>query len=306
MKLPPALAAIVEKHASEIDGRRNALTSVEPIGGGCINQAARLHFTSGLTAFLKWNRSAPRNMFQREAEGLTALGATKTLRVPEVLLWGDLSGEGLVPGFLLLEDIAASDHKPNPRTRDFDDLLGKGLAAMHALPAPYFGFSHDNYIGSTPQLNQPMETWADFFRERRLLPIIERLRETGKISDDVAEWASRCSEKATEHLRQVSEGPSLVHGDLWGGNVMSDGDGRPALIDPACYYGHREVDLAMTELFGGFSAKFRAAYEAAYPLENGYALRRDIYNLYHVLNHAHLFGGGYWSQAKSILNRFDD
>ena len=306
MNLPASLSGMVEKFAGEVCGQKVVLRKLEPVGGGCINQAARLFFTSDFSAFLKWNTSAPPTMFEREAEGLMALAATKTLRVPAVIGWADVSEVDSIPDFLLLEDISGSEREPNNRVPDYDGDLGKGLAAMHALPAPYFGFPHNNFIGSTPQANQPMDNWADFFRERRLLPMIQKLRETGKISADRSQWATRCVETATGHLREVTEVPSLVHGDLWAGNVMQDTAGRPALIDPACYYGHREVDLAMTELFGGFTARFRAAYEASYPLKDGYPLRRDIYNLYHLLNHALIFGGGYWSQAQLILKRCGD
>ncbi|PKO17565.1 hypothetical protein CVU37_08755 [candidate division BRC1 bacterium HGW-BRC1-1] len=305
MILPASLSEILEKHAGDICGHKVELKHTEPVSGGCINQSALLVFTHDFTAFLKWNPSAPPTMFQREADGLNALAATQTLRVPRVFSWSDTSESGSTPGFLMLEDLATTDGNSTIRS-DYDEELGKELAALHALPAPYFGFPHDNFIGSTPQPNHPRETWAEFFLQQRLHPMIQRLRGSGKISADQTIWASQCAEAATQHLREVTEGPVLVHGDLWAGNVMRDGSGRPALIDPACYYGHREVDLAMTELFGGFSSRFRAAYETAHPLKDGYPLRKEIYNLYHVLNHALLFGGSYWSQAESILNRFRD
>ncbi len=305
MTLSASLSEILEKHAGEICGHRVELKHTEPVSGGCINHSARLVFTQDFTAFLKWNPSAPPTMFQREAEGLNALAATKTLRVPRVFRWSEPSESGSTPGFLMLEDLSSSDGDPVSMI-DFDEELGIGLADLHALPAPYYGFPHDNFIGSTPQPNQPRETWAEFFLQQRLLPMIQRLRGAQKISEEQCKVAIHCAENAAQHLREVTEGPALVHGDLWAGNVMRDGTGRPALIDPACYYGHREVDLAMTELFGGFSSRFRTAYETALPLKDGYPLRKGIYNLYHVLNHALLFGGSYWSQAKSILNRFRD
>ena len=303
MILPASLSEILEKHAGEICGHKVELKHMEPVSGGCINQSARLVFTHNFTAFLKWNPSAPPTMFQREAEGLNALAATQTLRVPRVFSWSDVTGSNSTPGFLMLEDLTATDGSSTTRP-DYDEELGKGLAALHTLPAPHYGFPHDNFIGSTPQPNQPRETWSDFFLQQRLLPMIQRLRGAEKISEEQCKVATRCAENATQHLHEVTEGPALVHGDLWAGNVMRDGAGRSALIDPACYYGHREVDLAMTELFGGFSPRFRAAYETALPLKDGYPLRKEIYNLYHVLNHALLFGGSYWSQAESILNRF--
>jgi fructosamine-3-kinase len=282
--LPPALAAAVER-ALAAAGRPGGIAGVEPVRGGCINHGSRVTTTAGETWFLKWNPHAPSGMFAAEAEGLGALAAARALRVPEVIAHGDS------PAFLLLEHVA-----PGRPARDFAERLGEGLAALHraARGAPW-GWERDNYIGSLPQSNAPADTWGEFWRDRRLVPQLARARRQGRLAGAEGRVLDRLLERCAELLAPVEdEGPSLLHGDLWGGNVYADGAGRPVLIDPAVHRGHREVDLAMSELFGGFPAAWPRAYAATRPLDPEYSrFRRALYQLYYLLVHVNLFGSGY-------------
>lgn len=260
-----------------------------PVGGGCINNGERLITASGRSFFLKTNTAAPPDMFAREAEGLHALATNAGPRVPTPYLWGR--------SFLLLEDLA-----PAPPRADFWPLLGKQLAELHSHTSPKFGFEHDNYIGSTPQPNPWYEDGYAFFAEQRLLFQAELARRRGLLS---AEDYRRVERVAARLCELVPPQPaSILHGDLWSGNVIADSQGNPALIDPAAYYGWAEADLAMTALFGGFPPDFYAAYAEARPLEAGYRDRFDVYNLYHLLNHLNLFGGGYLPSVQRILRRY--
>lgn len=274
------------------------ISSVIPASGGCINQSASLNLRDGRRLFLKWHPSAPPAMFLREAEGLHALRACRSIDVPEPLAATEASGD--TPAFIVMQDVSVPAKSPQSKSGSFDEQLGHGLAEVHRCTAPGFGFPHDNYIGPTTQPNSWQATWPEFFREKRIEHMLKLLQPT----KEVAALASRFLERLPRLLEGACEPPSLLHGDLWSGNVMQTGNGGPALIDPAVYYGHREADLAMTELFGGFGATFRAAYHEAFPLDPGYADRRDIYNLYHVLNHALLFGGGYMAQAMRIMKHY--
>ena len=303
MTLPAALRAAVEAVHARHTGNAARVTGATPVHGGCINSAATVRFGDGSGVFVKWNAGAPHGMFRAEAEGLEAMRATDTVRVPVVLGWADANADGCPP-HLVIEDVTLPRAGFPRCDGDHNARLGRELAAMHRATAPRFGFASDNYIGRTPQPNTPCASWEEFFREHRLLHMIRLLGETGSITPDEALRAEKASVRTARILASVEEPPALVHGDLWGGNVIRDAEGGPVLIDPAVHFAHREVDLAMTELFGGFGPRFRAAYEEAHPTQPGYAERRDIYNAYHLLNHALLFGGGYWSRARSILCRY--
>lgn len=269
--------------------------SARPVGGGCINQGTALRTTRG-HFFLKWNRQADHRFFRVEAEGLEALAAPGTVRVPSVVA---ASGPGDGVAWLLLEWI--EERRPG---RAGWVGLGRELAALHrhagqGRPGARFGWSGNNLIGSLPQPNGWSDDWAGFWAERRIRPLARELRARGALSEAQTNIVEAVAERAGELLgpAATADGPSLLHGDLWSGNVLFDRDGTPVLIDPAVYVGHREVDLAMADLFGGFSRAFREAYDDAWPLQPGYLRRRPAYQLYPLLVHARLFGGGYAAAA---------
>jgi protein-ribulosamine 3-kinase len=248
-------------------------THPQPVSGGCIHRCYRV--TQG---FLKVNDAGMADAFAAEAEGLTALrhaGAFAPVPIEHGLDAGD--------AYLLMQWLELRS------SGDFA-ALGRMLAQVHSSTSQRFGWTRDNYIGATAQRNDPSEQWKTFWRERRLDPQLELARRNGYSLD-----LDRVCDLLDGHEPQ----PSLVHGDLWSGNVGFLEDGSPALFDPAVYYGDREVDLAMTELFGGFPPAFYSAYG---PMPAGYEKRKHLYNLYHLLNHLNLFGGGYLAQVKSTLS----
>jgi protein-ribulosamine 3-kinase len=227
-----------------------------------------------------------------EAQGLEELAGTQALKVARVLARGTTHEAA----FLALEWIEAV--APDARC---EARLGAGLAALHGHTAARCGYAHENFIGATPQQNAWMDDWAAFFRERRLRPQLALAAQRGFAAE------LSCGERLLEAVPALLAGraapASLLHGDLWGGNWLASAGGEPVLIDPAVYYGDREADLAMTTLFGGFSAAFYRSYEAAAPRARGWQVRADLYNLYHVLNHANLFGGGYVQEARALMER---
>ena len=264
-----------------------------PVSGGDINDAYKLNLSDGRQIFMKVNRSVGLSFFQAEAEGLEAIRATGAINVPEVIAVGKDQQYG---AFLLLEWV-----KADPKAHDFWEKFGKSLARMHQAPASRFGWEKDNYIGASPQINTPHDKWVAFFRDCRLSPQFERAQHYF----DPSMWKriTRLLDHLEDHLVEPPH-PSLLHGDLWSGNFITGNDGQAWLIDPAVYLGHAEADLAMTELFGGFHPDFYSAYREVSPLQPGYEQRRDLYNLYHLLNHLNLFGGGYLSAVLRILNRY--
>lgn len=275
----------------------SSIRHVSPVGGGCISNASRVIAGTGVF-FLKWASPPAGATFEAEAEGLKALrGASSGLTVPEVL---DVSGAGLDrPGHLLMEWL-----EEGPKTLASWESLGAGLARLHrGSDEDRYGFDRDNYIGRLPQANGWKSGWVAFFAEQRILPQVALARSSGR-------WTHQLDRGLNGLLRALpaiipeSPRPSLVHGDLWAGNVLATEKGAPALIDPAVYYGHREVDLAMSELFGGFHRAFYTSYETEWPIEPGYEERRDVYNLYHLINHLNHFGSSYFSQVEGVLRRF--
>ncbi len=264
------------------------------VGGGCINSAARGVAGDGRPFFVKTNQAAPPGMFSAEAAGLRALSAADGgCRVPAVL------GVSDELGVLVLEWIESGSGGLG-----YAEALGRGLAAQHRVTREVCGFdAGDNYIGSTRQPNSDEVDWVVFFRDQRLGFQQELLRERGRMSRGLDRALDRVRERMRE-LLELPERPALLHGDLWGGNAMPGPSGEPVIYDPAAYFGCREADLAMTQLFGGFGPRFFGAYAEAFPLLDGYAERRDVYNLYHILNHANLFGGGYAAQAEAMARRF--
>lgn len=277
-----------------VEARLGPVRDAAPVGGGCINHGARVDLADG-PVFIKHNPSAPAGMFAAEARGLQALrSVAEGLAVPRPLAWAEADGDA--PAWLAMEWV-----EPARRPADFGARLGRGLAALHrAGREEGWGWMEDNFIGRLPQANGRMETWAEFWRTRRLQPQLEMARRAGQMPGRAADW-DRLFNRLPQLLAPAqADGPSLLHGDLWGGNVMAVAKG-PALIDPAVYRGHREADLAMTELFGGFGADFYATYAEAWPLQPGYPARRAVYQLWYLLVHVNLFGGGYIAQTAGVL-----
>jgi protein-ribulosamine 3-kinase len=289
--LPPSVAEAAE-------GVLGPVRAVASVGGGCIAHASRLDTASG-PAFLKWGRGDVGASFEAESAGLAALrAAASPLLVPGVLAARD-AREG-DPGFLLLEWVETAQPGAG-----YWERFGEGLAALHraAEPEGRYGFRLDNRIGRLPQANGWRTPWPEFFRLRRLEPQIERAHQGGEWRPAWDPLADRLLVRLPDLLPATPEA-STLHGDLWSGNALSAADGRAALVDPAAYYGHREADLAMTELFGGFGGGFYSAYRAAWPLEPGYEERREVYNLYHLLSHLNHFGAGYAGGVGAMLRRF--
>ncbi len=275
---------------AQATGEQGTAAPLGAVGGGCINQAMRLSY-SGNTYFVKLNSAAHADMFEAEARGLRELRDSDSLRVPEPLC----RGADEQSAWLVLEDLALGG-------RGDPAALGRGLARLHQVTQARFGWVQDNTIGSTPQINTPESDWMVFWREHRLrfqLDLAVRHGHGGRLR----ERGERLLDEFPRLFAEYRPIPSLLHGDLWSGNYAYTREGEPVIFDPAVYYGDREADLAMTELFGGFGREFYVAYREAYPLDEGYAVRKTLYNLYHVLNHLNLFGGGYLSQAQGMIDR---
>ena len=272
-------------------GRPFRLRDRQGVGGGCINVAYRIEGDDGRAYFVKLNDAARVHMFEAEAQGLQEIARTRTVRVPEPVCWGTAQGSA----YLALEHIELAGDGRGMKA------LGAQLARMHRVTAPRFGWHMDNTIGSTPQSNTPSDHWPAFWREQRL-GFQLRLAARNGYGGGLQRKGEALMEKLDALFDAYRPAPSLLHGDLWGGNCARDARGQPVIFDPAVYYGDREADLAMTELFGGFGADFYAAYRDAYPLDPGYGVRRTLYNLYHVLNHLNLFGGGYRAQAERMMD----
>lgn len=259
------------------------------VGGGCIN-ATHVLEDGARRWFVKLNDASRLEMFAAEAAGLDELAASRTVRVPRPLCHGVAAGQA----FLVLEWLDLSGDGGQ-------EALARQLAAMHRVVRREYGWWRDNTIGSTPQPNAQTPDWMEFLCERRIGHQLDlavqggnrRLRQRGEeLLDRMADLFSGYTPAA-----------SLLHGDLWAGNYAVCADGSPVIFDPAVYFGDREADMAMTELFGGFGPGFYAAYNEAWPLDPGYRVRKTLYNLYHILNHYHMFGGGYGSQAERMIDQ---
>lgn len=258
--------------------------------GGDINEAYAAELADGREVFVKTQARPPAGMFEAEARGLAFLRGHSMLGVPEVLAVSE--------SFLVLELLPSA-----PRLRDFDEALGRGLAELHRSTPDGFGLDHDNFIGRLPQDNTRAADWATFYRDRRILPQLAMAEARG-----VAERGLRADvERLVARLEDLvgpAEPPARLHGDLWGGNLHVDGAGQPCLIDPAVCGGHREMDLAMMRLFGGFGPRVFAAYDEAYPLAPGWAERVDLYQLYYLFAHLVMFGTGYAAGVREMVRRY--
>jgi fructosamine-3-kinase len=264
-----------------------------PVAGGSINDAFEVRLRDGRQYFVKSNPSAPAGMFTAEAAGLRWLSEGSALATPGVV--AVCEGPG---AFLVLEWLDAGAPVP-----DFDERLGRGLAELHGRGAPNFGFEHDNFIGTLPQGNRVHEHWLGFYRDERLGAQLELAVRQGRASRAMRDGFARLFARLPELLGS-DESPARLHGDLWGGNLHRDASGRPALIDPAVYGGHREVDLAMMRLFGGFSERCFAAYDEAMPLQEGWKERVELFQLYPLMVHVNLFGGSYGGSVERVLRRY--
>ena len=267
----------------------------QSIGGGCINETLLLSLSNGERVFVKHNDQPPPDFFRREAEGLQLLGRARGPRVPRVLGFPNQPN----PCFLILEYV-----EEGSGGGDFYERFAHALAGMRHMSHEFYGLNHDNFIGSTVQKNKPETDAITFFREHRLHFQQQLARERGLLPSNVDHRLDRLCDKLHLLLNLDGERPALLHGDLWSGNYFADPNGDPCIFDPAVYFGLREADLAMTELFGRLPQRFYDAYHEAFPLNPGYEDRKKIYNLYHLLNHVNLFGSSYLSSVKSTLNRF--
>lgn len=281
------------EHALREMGLGRRIQATVPVGGGCINNGLRVDTETGSSFFLKWNADAPAQMFEAEAAGLIALREAQAVRVPEPLAWGGSEG---TPSWLLLEYIT-----PGATRGDSDERLGRGLAALHDTDAlETFGWDHDNWIGALPQANARSSSWGEFWHDRRIVPQLDAARSRGHFNDSLLD---RLLDVIPAALSDVSSS-QLLHGDLWSGNALVADDGEPVVIDPAVYWGDGEVDLAMTELFGGFGPGFYDAYADVRGISAAYrSHRKELYQLYYLLVHVNLFGASYVEGSRRAAER---
>jgi len=264
------------------------------VGGGCINNSVKISTSVG-DFFLKWNASAPVDLFVKEASGLNEMSLTgSSLIIPKVI-WSKEADD--FPGLLLMEYL-----QPSGNSSAFDERLGRGIAQLHRKTASKFGFHHSNYCGTTLQDNTRTNNWSQFYAQRRIWALVEQIKAVrGMLSEEL-----KIYEKLVDRIPELlahQTVPSLIHGDLWSGNYMYTANG-PALIDPACYYADREMELGMMRLFGGFGSRVWDAYQDEFPLPEEWPQRNRLYQLYHILNHCILFGVSYGQQALGIAKEY--
>ncbi|MGK7885826.1 MAG: fructosamine kinase family protein [Crocosphaera sp.] len=276
------------EHISQTTGKTFTFERQKTVSGGCINQGYCL-IGSDIKYFVKINHASKVEMFAAEALGLKEMAQTQTIRVPKPVCWGMTERSS----YIVLEWLEFGSSNNSAWEK-----MGKNLAKMHQYQGESkFGWSQNNTIGSTPQVNNWTDKWSDFFAEHR---IGFQLKLANRKGVNFGNY-NQVVDKVRQILSEINPQPSLVHGDLWSGNVAVTDAGEPVILDPATYYGDREVDIAMTELFGGFPAAFYRGYNEVFPLDKGYKKRKTLYNLYHILNHFNLFGGGYGSQANFMI-----
>jgi fructosamine-3-kinase len=280
----------IARTITQATGQEFAIANTNSVSGGCINQGYKIS-SDKAEYFVKLNDASQIEMFVAEAIGLKQMYATETITVPQPICYGTADSSSYI--VLQWLDLGrGSSHSYRE--------MGRQLAAMHREgTAEHFGWSRNNTIGSTPQINTQTDNWADFFAEQRIGYQLKLAKRRGGSFPDSKKVVEGVRNKLANRKPEVS----LVHGDLWSGNAAITADGSPVILDPAIYYGDRETDIAMTELFGGFPAAFYNGYNEAWQLDSGYQQRKSIYNLYHVLNHFNLFGGGYANQAKRIIQQ---
>lgn len=286
----PTMWSEIDAHISQVTGKKFQNEQRRSVGGGCINQGYAVS-DSRVTYFVKLNQASQVAMFEAEALGLKQMLETHSIRVPEPICWGTAGNSS----YIVLEwlDMGGGN------TQSWAEM-GRKLAAMHKASSQQgFGWDMNNTIGSTPQINTWTADWTEFYTKHRLGYQFQLARRRGGNFPKQDELLQAIPDLLAEHEVQ----PSLVHGDLWGGNAGCTVSGEPTIFDPATYFGDREVDIAMTELFGGFPAAFYKGYNEVWPLDAGYDRRKILYNLYHILNHFNLFGGSYGSQANRMIDQ---
>ena len=266
------------------------------VQGGSINQTQVLVLSNGVQVFMKQNSNPPTDFFLAEAKGLRLLNqAKKGPRIPKPIA----IQSGPRPTFLLMEYIKSFSEDKN-----FAERFAQSLSELHRVSQESFGLDHNNFIGSTPQQNQMEKDGLVFFRDHRIDFQRKLAREKGLLPISTDKKIDSLCDNLASFLNVTGESPALVHGDLWSGNYFSDSEGKPCIFDPAAYYGLRETDLAMTELFGRLPQRFYDAYQESFPMNPGYQERKDLYNLYHLLNHLNLFGSSYLSSVQQVINRY--
>ena len=283
---------VIIEQIEQATGQNFSLVNANVMHGGDINQVYHLQGAEQ-SYFVKLNRAELLAMFEVEALGLQELAKTKILRIPEAITYG-INGSN---AFLVLEYVALKS--ANSATQQ---QLGQQLAQLHQNRQDYFGWHHDNFIGSNPQKNNRASDWVNFWQDQRLVAQLQLAADNG-YTGKVQQLGEQLYEYIPNFFTSYQPQASLLHGDLWSGNAASDSAGQAIIYDPACYYGDRETDIAMTELFGGFGADFYAAYNEQWPLDSGYKTRKTLYNLYHILNHLNLFGSGYLRQAEAMMQQ---
>ena len=303
--LPHALKTALEEHG------KTEVLGASFVSGGMINKAACVQTASG-PLFIKWNDSAPSDMLRQEANALDTISATHTLRVPKVIGFHDLGtlrqdeedGSIRAPQYLILEYI---DQSPPLDPASFAAQFGSLLAAMHLQKKDTPGFGHweANFIGRLPQNNDWRPTWVEFYRDCRILPQMEISRGLGRLPIDRERLLMNICDRLAEILKGLDSHPSLLHGDLWSGNYLTAGD-EPVVIDPAVYYGEREMEIAFMKLFGGFPSGVFEAYNEAYPLQPGYERRRALHQLYPLLVHLNHFGEPYGQDVDGVCRQYLD
>jgi len=280
------------QHIGDALGEPFSIEQRSSVGGGCINEAWRLRGAQR-DCFVKFNSADKLDMFEAEAEGLAAMAEAEAVRVPAPICTGRLDGQA----FIAMEYLDMGAGGGGAAMAQ----LGRELADMHRHTRSRFGWHRDNTIGATPQPNEENPDWLAFWREQRLGYQL-RLAQRRGIGHRVLDKGERLLADLEAFFTDYRPEASLLHGDLWSGNYGVTREGAPVIFDPAVYFGDREADMAMTELFGSFGRVFYDAYNEAWPLDAGYRVRRTFYNLYHILNHFNLFGGGYATQAESMMD----
>lgn len=279
---------ITQKLEEELFQKIDVIT---PLGGGDIGNAMKVTVENGTSYFVKQYENG--KMHHAEANGLNELKTANSIRIPRVLKVND--------DFLILEFIESAE-----KVEDFCEKFGRQFADLHKNNGSKFGYIEDNFIGTTDQINIPQnEKWAEFYMENRLMYQFRLAEKNGHATSELKDGIKHLEKNIVKILSGSEELPSLLHGDLWGGNYIVDQRGNPCLIDPAVYFGHREADLAMTKLFGGFDSEFYKSYNEEFPLREGWEYRENIYKLYHILNHLNLFGGSYYNQVISLINSYE-
>lgn len=282
----------IMRHIEEVTGQSLKNHHLISISGGSINTAYQIQ-TAQQSYFIKLNQPHLLSMFEAEAQGLEEMRALNCVRIPEVICHGQADQHS----YIVLEHIELGSLKGQA-----SQLLGQQLAQMHAHQQDFYGWHIDNTIGSTEQHNDHEHDWLTFWQQHRLATQLKFADENG-FGGQLQNKGQQLLEQLHVFFEGYSPTASLLHGDLWGGNAAADPQGNPVIFDPACYYGDREADIAMTELFGGFGHDFFAAYQTEYPLDPGYQTRKTLYNLYHIINHLNLFGGSYLSQSESMIDQ---